>query len=152
MLWHTTTYLPGAYSPPPAEPKPDWVKIFRQEGSKHVQDARFPVGATYTDFKVEVHYPDGYTRFVTKKALFHISGPSFSAPLAAEHGKFVGLRPGTTEVTAEFQGLVSTKFPLNVVVTADVEVDKIVIESPDRPLKPGETLFPCGRAKPTSCT
>ena len=39
---------------------------------------RFPVGATFTDFKVEVHYPDGYTRFVTKKALLRTPEPASS--------------------------------------------------------------------------
>ena len=51
------------------ETKPDWVKIFSQQGSQQLQNVRFPVGATFSDFKVEVHYPNGFTRFVTKKAL-----------------------------------------------------------------------------------
>ena len=50
----------------------------------------------------------------------------------------IGLRPGSTNVTAEFQGMTST-VPLKVDVTAEVEIDKIAIE-------PGNV--PCGRAKP----
>ena len=142
VLWHATTYRPGDFVDtepvPPDEPKPDWVKIFSQQGPQQVQDVRFPVGATFTDFKVEVHYPDGYTRFVTKKCILRPSEPPATAPLTAEHGKFLGLRPGSTKVTAEFQGMAS-KDPLNVVVTADVEIDKIAVEPAIVPLRPGET-------------
>ena len=99
VLWHTTTYRPGEFivdPPPPPEPKPDWVKIFSQQGPQQVQQVRFAVGVTFTDFKVEVHYPDGYTRFVTKKAILRTPEPPSSALLSAEHGKLLGLRPGST--------------------------------------------------------
>ncbi len=142
VLWHTTTYRPGEFTreQPPVveEPKPDWVKIFGQQGLQQVQQVRFPVGAIFTDFKVEVHYPDGYTRFVTKKAILSTPEPSSSAILTAEHGKLIGLRPGSTQVTAEFQGMTS-KEPLKVEITPEVEVDKIVIEPGNVPLRPGET-------------
>lgn len=137
VLWHTTTYRPGEFTPE-EEAKPDWVKIFSQQGSQQVQNVRFPVGAAFTDFKVEVHYPDGYTRFVTKKALLRTPEPPSSAILTAEHGQFLGLRPGSTQVTAEFQGMTSA-VPLKVDVTAEVEIDKIVVEPGDVPLRPGET-------------
>ena len=117
VLWHTTTYRPGEFTDGPrrrrTRTKPDWVKIFSQQGPQQVQQVRFPVGATFTDFKVEVHYPDGYTRFVTKKAILRTPEPPSSALLTAEHGKFLGLRPGSTKVTAEFQGMTST-VPLKV--------------------------------------
>ena len=82
VLWHTTTYRPGDFrrSPLPEEPKPDWVKIYSQQGPQQVQDVRFAVGVTFTDFKVEVHYPDGYTRFVTQK------GPAPYAGAAGQRG------------------------------------------------------------------
>ena len=148
VLWHTTTYRPGEFiidEPTPAEPNPDWVKIFSQQGPQQVQQVRFPAGATFTGFKVEVHYPDGYTRFVTKKAYLRTPEPPSAAILTADHGKFLGLRPGSTEVTAEFQGMTS-KVPLKVDVSAEVEIDKIVIE-------PGKkNKFPCGRAKRMTCT
>ena len=82
VLWHTTTYRPGEFAvSSAADPrqKPDWVKIFSQQGPQQVQQVRFPVGATFTDFKVEVHYPDGYTRFVTKKAILRTPEPPSSA-------------------------------------------------------------------------
>ncbi len=142
VLWHTTTYRPGEFAiDPPAdeeEKKPDWVKIFGQQGLKQVQQVRLPVGATFTDFKVEVHYPDGYTRFVTKKALLRMPEPATSAVLTAERGALVGLRPGSTSVTAEFQGMSST-VPLKVDVSADLEIDKIAIVPGSVPLRPGET-------------
>jgi hypothetical protein len=139
VLWHTTTYRPGEYAVEEKQPsKPDWVKIFSQQGSQDVQSVRFPVGATFTDFKVEVHYPDGYTRFVTKKAMLATPESAASALLTADHGKLTGLRPGKTKVNAEFQGVVS-KDPLDVEVLADVDIDKIVIEPGSAVLRPGET-------------
>ncbi len=121
-----------------AKQKPDWVKIFSQQGSQDVQSARFPVGAAFTDFKVEVHYPDGYTRFVTKKALLTTPEPAASALLTADHGKLTGMRPGKTKVSAEFQGI-GSKEPLEVEVLADVDIDKIAIEPGGAVLRPGET-------------
>ena len=88
VLWHTTTYRPGELEggkPIIDEPRPNWVKIFSQQGPKQVQDVRFAVGAVFSDFKVEVHYPDGYTRFVTKKALLRTPEPP-GALLTADHG------------------------------------------------------------------
>lgn len=121
-----------------AKQKPDWVKIFSQHEGQDVPSVRFPVGATFTDFKVEVHYPDGYTRFVTKKATLTTAEPPASAPLTADHGTLVGLRPGKTKVSAEFQGIAS-KEPLDAEVTADVDVDRIAIEPGSAALRPGET-------------
>jgi hypothetical protein len=142
VLWHTTTYRPGDYAMDPLEEKPaekpDLVKIFSQQGPQQVQQVRFPVGAVFTDFKVEVHYPNGYTRFVTKKAILHTPGSPSNAPLTAEHGQFIGLRPGSTQVTAEFQGMASA-VPLQVDVTADAEIDRIAIEPSTIPLRPRET-------------
>ena len=143
VLWHTTTYQPGEYGPPPDrttvdEPTPDLVKIFSQQGPQQVQQVRFAVGAVFDDFKVEVHYPDDYTRFVTKKAILRTPEPAAGALVTAEQGKLIGLRPGTTNVTAEFQGLAS-QVPLTVVVTPDVEIDEIAVEPGDVPMRPGET-------------
>jgi hypothetical protein len=139
VLWHTTTYRPGEFAPVIVDGQnPDWVKIFSQQGPQQVQQVRFPVGATFSDFKVEVHYPDGYTRFVTKKAVLRTPEPPADALLTADHGKFLGLRPGSTNVTAEFQGLAS-QFPLKVDVSADVDIDKIAVEPGNVPLRPGET-------------
>jgi hypothetical protein len=139
VLWHTTTYRPGEYVLEDKQPqKPDWVKIFSQQGPQQVQSIRFPAGATYTDFKVEVHYPDGYTRFVTRKAVLTTPESPSSAPLTADHGRLVGLRPGKTRVNAEFQGIAS-KEPLDVEVLADVDIDRIAIEPGSAALRPGET-------------
>ena len=140
VLWHTTTYRPGEI--PSAEPverqKPDWIKIFSQQGPQEVQSVRFPVGATFSDFKVEVHYPDGFTRFVTKKAFLKTPESAASALVTAEHGKLIGLRTGKTQVSAEFQNVVS-KEPLEVEVLADVDIDRIAIEPANPTLRPGES-------------
>jgi hypothetical protein len=139
VLWHTTTYRPGEFAEQEVKQKPDWVKIFSQQGSQQVQLVRFPVGATFTDFKVEVHYPDGYTRFVTKKAFLTTPDSPATAPLTADHGKLIGLRPGKTKVSAEFQGIVS-KEPLDAEVLADVDIDTIAIEPGIVSAVPGETF------------
>ena len=114
------------------------MKIFSQQGSLQIQSVRFPVGATFTDFKVEVHYPDGYTRFVTKKALLTTPDSPATAPLAADHGKLTGLRLGKTKISAEFQGIVS-KEPLEAEVLAEVDIDRIAVEPGSAALMPGET-------------
>ena len=144
VLWHTTTYRPGEFArvePPVISDgqRPDWVKIFSQQGVQQVQQVRFPVGATFSDFKVEVHYPGDYTHFVTKKAVLRTPEPPAGALLTADHGKLLGLRRARPKVTAEFEGMTST-VPLKVDVSADVNVDKIAIE-PDETyrLRPGET-------------
>ena len=98
VLWHTTTYRPGEYS----VDRRRAAGRKARSGSRSLaskgrtsQTVRFPVGATFTDFKVEVHYPDGYTRFVTKKAMLTTpEPPAERALLTADHGKLVGLRPG----------------------------------------------------------
>ena len=147
VLWHTTSYRPGEFSPEPQEEKPDLVRIFSQQGPRPgvpgttVQQVRFPVGATFTDFKVEVRYTDGFTQFVTKKAVLSTPEPASGALVTADHGKLIGLRPGTTNVAAEFRGLTS-KVPLTVVVTPDVEIDEITVEPGLLPLRPGETYEP----------
>src|SRR5207247_1674521 len=81
-----------------AKQNPDSIKIFSQQASQEVQSVRFPVGATFGDFKVEVHYPDGFTRFVTKKAILTTPESPASAILTADHGKLTGLRPGKTAI------------------------------------------------------
>ena len=158
VLWHTTTYRPNEYigdqhDPVVEEDKhPDWIKIFSQQGPTEVRSVRFPVGAKFTDFKVEVHYPDGFTRFVMKKALLttpesaaNLPSPSGrgaggegSALLTADHGTLVGLRPGKTKVNASFQGA-NTTVPLEVEVLADVDIDKIAIDPGSATLPPGES-------------
>ena len=91
----------------------------------------------FDDFKVEVHYPDDYTRFVTKKAIRGRRSRR-PPPVTRRQGNSIGLRPGTTNVTAEFQGLAS-QVPLTVVVTPDVEIDEIAVELWNLPMRPGET-------------
>ena len=80
VLWHTTTYRPGEIAAEEPADKPDLVKIFGRQGPDDVQTVRFPVGATFTNFKVEVHYPDGHTRFVTPKAIMTTPEPTTQAP------------------------------------------------------------------------
>ncbi len=114
------------------------MKIFGRQGLDDVQSVRFPVGAIFSNFKVEVRYPDGHTRFVTPKAILTTPEPPSSAPLTADHGKLVGLRPGKTKVSAEFHGAKSL-VPLEVEVLADVDIDRIAIEPGSAALRPGET-------------
>lgn len=141
VLLHTTTYEPGRFERSPAvEPgdRPDAVKIVSDQGPS----VRVPVGASFDDFRVEALYtePDGstFTRLVTGKARFITPEGPQDAPVAAENGHLVGLKPGQTSVTAEFEG-VRAEEPLAVTVTADVDADQIRIDPAPLYLEPGES-------------
>ncbi len=123
VLFHTTTYLPTAGEPPQPDPdRPVAVKILSDQG----QSVQFPVGAEFDDFRVEAHYSDGFTQLVTKKATLRTAEPAESSPLSVSVGRLLGVRPGQTEVHAEFYG-VRSQTPLAVAVTAGVDVDELRI-------------------------
>ena len=100
---------------------PDFVKILSDQGPL----VRFPVGATFSDFRVEAHYADGFTRLVTKRATLRTPEPPSDAILTASGGKLIGLRAGNTEVTAEYDGVKSQAPPLRVEVLGSVDIDKL---------------------------
>jgi hypothetical protein len=108
---------------PPAAERPKAVRIVSDQGGS----VSFPVGAKFDDFRVEAEYNDGFTQLVTRKAMIHPAEAADKAPLSADNGMLVGLRPGKTDVSAEFDG-VKTTTSLAAVVTADVQADKIVAE------------------------
>ncbi|NQU26509.1 MAG: Ig-like domain-containing protein [Candidatus Nealsonbacteria bacterium] len=135
VLFHTTTYQPGQFDQaPPREDRPEKVEILTDQQ----QPVQFPVGAEFDDFRVVIHFPDGFTRLVTKKATLRTSQPPSSAPLTASMGRLVGVRPGATEVHAEFDGVSSVE-PLRAVVTAEVDVDEIRIAPAPVALQQGES-------------
>ena len=145
VLWHTTTYRPGESAGERCRGREE-ARLGQNLPPARIAGGAIgavPGGGDFTDFKVEVHYPDGYTRFVTKKAFLTTPEPPSGALVTADHGKLIGLRPGKTQVNAEFQGVVS-KVPLDVEVLADVDIDSIAIEPGSPPL--------CGPASPTTCT
>lgn len=136
VLFHTTTYQPGRFErAPPREDQPESVVILSDQGTT----VRFPVGAEFDDFRVEARYADGFTRLVTKKATLRTPEPPESAPLAANGGRLVGVRPGRTSVSAEFEGIRSTQ-PLIAEVTEQLDVDQIRIAPAPITLLPGETV------------
>ena len=135
VLFHTTTYQPGRFDrAPPRVDRPEKVEILTDQP----QPVRLPVGAQFDDFRVVIHFPDGFTRLVTKKATLRTSEPPASTPLTASMGRLVGVRPGATRVHAEFDGVSSTQ-PLSVVVTTEVDVDEIRIAPAPIALQPGES-------------
>ncbi|MGD0898096.1 MAG: hypothetical protein ABR915_09700, partial [Thermoguttaceae bacterium] len=101
---------------------------------------RFPVGAIFSDFRVEAHYADGFTRLVTKRATIRTPEPPESAILTASGGRLIGVRPGATQVTAEYDGVKSQDPPLKVEVLGSVDLDKLVVEPGPITIRPGESV------------
>ena len=124
----------AAVKSPPSD-APSEVAILSDQG----QTVHLPVGGQFGDFRVEARYRDGLTRLVTKKAALRTPEPPQDAPLAASRGKLIGVRPGRTSVTAEFDG-VRSKTPLEAVVSAEVNADEIRADPAVVTLLPGETI------------
>ncbi|HIQ22245.1 MAG TPA: hypothetical protein EYH34_13555 [Planctomycetes bacterium] len=124
---------PSATPPPRKEPDVELVILSDQGSSIQV-----PVGAAFDDFRIEARYPDGFTRIVTKKATMRASQPAAEAPVAFSAGRIVGVRPGKSVVEADFEGA-STAQGLEVTVTEQLEVDRIVVAAPPEILV-GETV------------
>ena len=140
VLLHTTTYVPVAGKdrpqPPPENPDaPTEVVILSDQGPA----VQFPVGADFSDFRVEARYRDGFTRLVTKLAALTTPEPPSSAPLAASNGHLIGVHPGQTSVAAEFEG-VYTKKSLEVTVTKGIDADEICVVPAPIVLLRGETV------------
>jgi len=144
VLVRTTTCLPGAYEKgepgyQPVQPRgdvPEFVLVLSDQGPL----VRFPVGAIFSDFRVEAHYPDGFTRLVTKRATIRTPEPPASAILTASGGKLIGVRTGTTQVSAEYDGVKSREPPLRAEVLGTVDIDKLVIEPAPLSIRPGENV------------
>jgi len=124
-----------AVSQPPAEDRPEAVRILTDQD----QPVRFPVGAAFDDFHVEAEYADGITRLVTKKATLRTPQEPKEAVVTPSEGRLVGVRPGRTVVTAEFEGVRSEK-PLEAEVTATLDVDRISIVPAPLTILRGETV------------
>ncbi len=136
VLFSTTTYVPGQFQPP--KDRPIAVRILSDQIDERNAVVRFPVGAEFDDFRVEAEYPDGIIRYVAVEATLTTPEPPNSAYLSADGGLLVGLRPGRTEVHAEFEGVRSMK-PLPVEVLAELDVDNIAIVPAPIGLQPGES-------------
>ncbi len=129
--------LPGRANHPAtgAARRPSNVSIVSDQGPS----VTFPKGAEFDDFRVEVSYPDGMKRIVTKKATLRASGDSAAAPVAFKGGRMIGIHPGKTEVTAEFEG-VAAEQPLAVEVADKVDVDEIRLRPSPLTLLPKDTV------------
>ena len=76
---------------------------------------------------------------VTKKAKLTIPEPPASACLSAAAGKLLGVRKGSTEISAEYDGIKTTA-PLKAEVLGEVDIDKLVIDPSPVVARPGETF------------
>ncbi|NQT36201.1 MAG: hypothetical protein HQ581_01850, partial [Planctomycetes bacterium] len=137
LLFRTITTEPLQYGNTPAAPseQPIAVRIIGRDG----QDAVFPVGADFNAFHIEAEYASGFKRRVTRKATMLIGGNPQAARVAAANGRLRGIRPGNTDVHAEFQGVRSTE-ALNVNVTGELIVDEIRVTPSPMRMMPGETV------------
>lgn len=93
--------------------RPAEVAIVSDQGAR----VRIPVGAPFSDFRVEARYADGMTRLVTQKAALSTPEGAEKSPVSFNEGRLVGVRPGRTTVQAEFEG-VRAETGLNVEVLA----------------------------------
>jgi len=132
VLFHTTTYEPGAFERPELprgdehKDKPRLVKFVRDKGKP--LSIRIPVGVEFSDFEVWAEFNDGFVRRnAAKKATYSTPEPPESAPVAASAGRLRALRKGTTKVQADFEGT-RTEQPLDVEVVAADEITKLVDE------------------------
>ena len=115
--------------------KPTEVKISSKQGDS----VTFPVGAEFTDFRIEAFYSSGYKRFVTKKATLRVPDGE-NAPLEISDGTLIGLKPGKVDIHAEFEG-VSTKTPLHAEVTATLQADQLQVRpASEVKVTPGESI------------
>jgi hypothetical protein len=144
------TKLKLTVSQPPAEDRPVAVRILTDQD----QPVRFPVGAEFDDFRVEAEYPDGITRLVTRQATLRTPEKTEDVIVTPSAGRLVGVRAGTTAVTAEFEGVKSGEVraegpgardqgpgaKLQVEVTAQLDVDRIAVVPAKMTLLPGETV------------
>lgn len=120
----------------PARPdQPVAVNILSDQG----EAVRFPVNAEFDDFRVEAEYADGFTRVVTKQATLAMPDGPYKGPVTFEEGHMLGVRPGRTEVVAEFDGVASSQ-RLAVEVTAEVDVDEIRVQPTPISLLPSESV------------
>ncbi|MBN2477029.1 MAG: hypothetical protein JXB62_20650 [Pirellulales bacterium] len=147
VLFHTSTYQPGRFSTPPArEGAPLTVKIvpFDLDEPGPGQLVRFPLGAEFDDFRVEAEFADPetgehFTRYVTKQATLTTPQSADSAVVSAASGRLIGNRVGRTSVTAEFEG-VRCQQPMEVEVTAELDIDRIAVVPSPITILPGETV------------
>jgi len=139
VLFSTTTYQPGEFQvPPPPKDRPLVVRIQSDQTTPQDPVVRFPVGAIFNDFYVEAEYPDNFTRYPTDEATLTTPEPEQSAYVSGAEGRLVGLRPGRTQVFAEFEGVKSAQ-PLVVEVVDQLDADQIRIAPSPINLQPGES-------------
>jgi len=132
VLFHTTTYEPGAFERPELprgdehKDRPRLVKFVRDKGKP--LSIRIPVGVEFSDFEVWAEFNDGFVRRnAAKKATYSTPEPPESAPVAASAGRLRALRKGTTKVYADFEGT-RTVQPLQVEVVAADQIAKMIDE------------------------
>ena len=140
VLWRVQTYDPAAFERAiPRSDQPVAVKILSDQITGPGQAVRFPVGAEFDDFRVEAHYVDGFTRLVTKKASLRTPETAENAPLTASAGRLIGVRAGKTNVSAEYDGVVSQQ-PLPAEVLAALDIDQIRLTPSPVTMLRGESL------------
>jgi uncharacterized protein YjdB len=133
------TRIVGA-TPPPSDDvpltdeKPTLVRITSSKGSM----VTVPVGAEFTDVKVEAEFASGTPRDVTSQSQLTVIGTTGDAAVAVSTGRITGLRVGAAVVQAEFQGVSSTD-GLAVEVVEPAGVHSIEIDPRTLQLAVGET-------------
>lgn len=134
----TTTVAEPAGADPlndaPCREKPVKVRLVSLAGAP----LRLPVGGRCGAVRVEATCSAGRVHDVTAWATL-VARVEVPPCLAVEGGQFVGIRPGTSTVTAEFKGVVSEN-TLSAEVTTELDVEKIEVRPARGEGLVGETL------------
>ncbi|MBI5760754.1 MAG: hypothetical protein HZA46_19720 [Planctomycetales bacterium] len=128
------TVFPAA--PEPAKPKTKSVRIVTDQP----KPVRVPVGAEFTDFKVEAIDESDAVHDVTAETLANLTfdGDPAELPLALRDGRLIGTHPGDIKFTASYDGVEATE-PLPIIVVAELDVDEIRVTPATVKMAVGET-------------
>ncbi len=100
--------------------QPTSVRLVSDQG----EEVTIPVGAKFTDFRVEAKYGKR-TKMVTAKATYYASGDKKSS--TPNNGAIEALAVGTASYTAEYMGVESDeKLKVNVVAEVDIDTMKLI--------------------------
>ena len=99
---------------------------------------RLPVGASFTEFRVEATDAAGASRVVTADAQLNIEGDPQPAPLAIHTGRLIARAVGSTRLKASYGGVTAAE-SLDIEVVDELDIDELIITPQTLELAVGES-------------